>query len=276
MIWVRGEVVPDDALRISVLDRTFEHGLGLFETLRTWNGHATLLDRHLSRMRRSASELKLPLDPEDLPDAEAVAALLRADGREGDAALRITMSGGLSETRGSVVWMRTFELPPPTPDGTLALAPTSYWPREEHGRLAGHKTLNAWAKRIAYDEVRSWGWDEALIWSDERWCWEGTRTNLFLIEGNTLLTPRFDGPRLPGIMSGLVLERAPALGLEVRDIGVEHHDLIIVDEVFLTNAVRGIIPVGRFGDHLYLSRGPWTRRLWDDILPWLESGGTTS
>ena len=36
MIWVRGRIVPDDALAISVLDRTFEHGLGLFETLRTW------------------------------------------------------------------------------------------------------------------------------------------------------------------------------------------------------------------------------------------------
>ena len=43
LIWVRGEIVPDDALRISVLDRTFEHGLGLFETFRTWNGHPTLL-----------------------------------------------------------------------------------------------------------------------------------------------------------------------------------------------------------------------------------------
>ena len=43
MIWVRGQIVPDDGLSISVLDRTFEHGLGLFETLRTWNGQPTLL-----------------------------------------------------------------------------------------------------------------------------------------------------------------------------------------------------------------------------------------
>ena len=43
MIWVKGRLVPDEELRISVLDRTFEHGLGLFETFRTWNGHPTLL-----------------------------------------------------------------------------------------------------------------------------------------------------------------------------------------------------------------------------------------
>ena len=54
-IWVRGRVVPDESLRISVLDRTFEHGLGLFETLRTWNGYPTLLARHVERLKRSSA-----------------------------------------------------------------------------------------------------------------------------------------------------------------------------------------------------------------------------
>ena len=76
MIWFRGEVVPDEAVRISALDRTFEHGLGLFETFRTWNGRPTLLPRHLERMRRSARELGLVLDPADLPDDRAVTQLI--------------------------------------------------------------------------------------------------------------------------------------------------------------------------------------------------------
>ena len=103
MIWVGGSVVADDALSISVLDRTFEHGLGLFETFRTWNGHPSLLDRHLARLRRSAAELKLPLAPAALPDAAAVAALLRVEGHNEDRRLRITLSGGRSGSCGSVV-----------------------------------------------------------------------------------------------------------------------------------------------------------------------------
>ena len=74
MIWVGGRIVPDDSWRSASPTATFEHGLGLFETLRTWNGHPTLLDRHLARLRRSAEELGIPLDPADLPDAGAVAA----------------------------------------------------------------------------------------------------------------------------------------------------------------------------------------------------------
>ena len=79
MIWVRGGILPDLALRVSALDRVFEHGLGLFETFRTWNGHPTLLDRHLERMRRSAGELGLALDHRQVPDHRAILELIAAN-----------------------------------------------------------------------------------------------------------------------------------------------------------------------------------------------------
>ena len=85
MIWVGGRVVPDDALAVSVLDRTFEHGLGPvrdvpdLERSRDPPGPPSEPPRQLGR------ELGLPLDPAALPDAEAVADLLRANGVEGDA-----------------------------------------------------------------------------------------------------------------------------------------------------------------------------------------------
>src|SRR5271167_3267584 len=119
MIWVRGGFLPDLALRVSALDRVFEHGLGLFETFRTWNGHPTLLDRHLERIERSAGELGLALDPRQLPDAQAVRELIAAHesslGMGQDGRLRLTLSGGLSTTppSGSVLWMTVAPLPPP-------------------------------------------------------------------------------------------------------------------------------------------------------------------
>src|SRR5690242_10680759 len=113
MIWVRGTIVPDEALTISALDRTFEHGLGLFETLRTWCGRPVLLERHLNRLKESAGMLLLQRHGLALPDANAVAALIDAEGIEGDALLRITMSGGGTEAGSSVVWMRAVPLPAP-------------------------------------------------------------------------------------------------------------------------------------------------------------------
>ena len=79
MIWVGGRIVPDDALTVSVLDRTFEHGLGLFETLRTWGGRAVLLDRHLARLAlgRRAGDLRSTAAPSRTDGGRRE--LLRAD-----------------------------------------------------------------------------------------------------------------------------------------------------------------------------------------------------
>jgi branched-subunit amino acid aminotransferase/4-amino-4-deoxychorismate lyase len=274
MIWARGQIVSDETLRISVLDRTFEHGLGLFETLRTWNGHATLLPRHLERLERSARELQVPLDPTALPDHEAIRALLQADGRESDARLRITLSGGLSDSHGSTLWMRSFPLPPPIPEGGIVLGPA--WPARGDP-LASHKTLNYWPNRLMYADARAKGFDECITITPDGQLWEGSSSNLFVVVDGQLLTPPCTGRVLPGIMRGLILERGARLGLDVREAPLNLFDqLFQPEEVFLSNSVRGIMPVGRWGEACYPSPGPVARRLWDEILPWLKSGGTTT
>ena len=102
MIWTRGEIIPDDALRISVLDRTFEHGLGLFETFRTWNGHATLLCPAPGSAAALGRELGLPLEPGHLPDARPSCGWSRRAAYSGanDIRLRITLSGGMATQDG--------------------------------------------------------------------------------------------------------------------------------------------------------------------------------
>ncbi|MGZ3301462.1 MAG: aminotransferase class IV, partial [Isosphaeraceae bacterium] len=65
------------------------------------------------------------------------------------------------------------------------------------------------------------------------------------------------------------------LGLDIREAPLSLLDrLLRPEEVFLSNSVRGIMPVQQWGEARYPAPGPVTRRLWDDILPWLESGET--
>lgn len=273
MIWVNGQILADDALRISVLDRTFEHGLGLFETFRTWNGRATLLDRHLGRLRRSAEALRLPLDPKALPDARAVSMLLQADGRAGDAMLRLTLSGGLSESGGSTVWLRSYPLPPTSREGGARVTIAGSLRVDSRDPLAGHKSLNYWRLRHAFDEARADGFDEAIVTSPDGTLLEGTRTSLFMVREGTLITHPLDGRLLPGLMREVVLERAGALGIATRQIPQTLDDLEAWDEAFLTNAVRGIIPIGFFVRKALTAPGPITSRLGADLRHWLESGG---
>jgi branched-chain amino acid aminotransferase len=274
MIWVGGRVVPESELSVGVADRTFEHGLGLFETLRTWAGHPTLLARHRERMTRSARELGLPLDPAQLPDAAAVAMLRRAEQVEGDVRLRITLTGGTSDAGGSVAWMRSGPIPPPPPPDGARLGPS--WTVCADDPLARHKGLNYWRRRIAYEAARVQGFDECLSATPDGLLWEGSRTNLFWVVGPTLRTPPRDGPLVPGVMRALVIERAARMGWEVVEVAADEPALRGADEVFLTNAVRGIIPVRTSEIRESAVPGPRTAELWSDVRGWLERGGTPS
>jgi branched-subunit amino acid aminotransferase/4-amino-4-deoxychorismate lyase len=278
MIWYWDEIIPDDALSVSVLDRTFEHGLGLFETFRTWNGHPSLLNRNLQRMQDSARELGLPLEPDRLPDDRAVLGLLEASGFSPgqDARLRITLSGGRaaaveSLTDYSVLWMTAGPLPPPiSHSGAIITRSLMVAPADS---LARHKTLNYWRMRIASSQGLDEGSDEVLCLTADGLVWEATRSNIFLVRGRRLLTPGPDGPFLPGIMRRVVIDQARSMGLSVVEKPLPQERLSSAGEAFLTNSVWGMLPIARLMGAELPAPGPVTAELWQDIRSWLESGG---
>ncbi len=287
MIWFRGAIVPDEAVKIEALDRTFEHGLGLFETFRTWKGQPRLLGRHLDRMRRSARELGLTVDPGDWPDEVAVCELarevesaLRREAREAeyvpldvpDMRLRLVLTGGpapgLCRSRDSALWMTAVRLLPGNPAGARILRTILADPDDP---LARHKTLNYWRRRIEQERATAEGADEVLtVTPDGRFC-EGIRSNLFLIREGRLVTPSTDLPILPGVMRSAVIDRARAVGIEVVEGAIRIEQIAGFEEAFLTNSVRGMQPVSRLLETEFPAPGPITTRLWEQVRGWLES-----
>ncbi len=286
MIWVDGKIVGDDDLKLSVLDRTFEHGIGLFETLRTWSGRAPLLDRHLQRLERSSRELGISLSSASLPDQEAVARLVDAEGIGGDVALRITLTGGHDTIQGSTLFMRARPLPVEMRrEG--AIVDIGTWHVEIDDTLARHKSLNYWARRRAFESAQAMGFDETLsafdVLSVDQAPLEGSRTNVFVLCGETLTTPPISFPIVPGIMRGLLIELARELSIEVsQEICLFDESFSRVNEVFLTNSVRGIMPVNKliradpFRVFEWTAPGPLTQRLMILSSDWLRSWGESS
>ena len=277
MLWARGALIRDGELSVSVLDRTFEHGLGLFESFRTWNGHPTLLRRHLERLMTSARELGLPLEADQLPDPQAVAELIDAS-RDvvppgEDARLRITLSGGLetAPASGSLLWMSVGALPPPQREPGIIISDSIEVVADDP--LARHKTLNYWRRRIAHSGANAAGSDEILcVTRDGRIC-EASRSNIFLVEGRRIVTPSLDCPLLPGIMRRVVLEQAGKAGLDVHETSLQVERIKSADEAFLTNSVRGIVPIAQLMGVALRAPGRITRELWEHVLTWLEAGG---
>jgi branched-chain amino acid aminotransferase len=285
-VWVDGHVLPADATHLSVFDRGFQLGDGVFETLRARGGRVTELQEHVTRLRGSASGLGIAL-ASDIGEAleRGIADLLAAealDGPDGDASIRITVSRGAFHGRGLLppgeevaptvaiqVWP---VMPPPAGhvEQGLHLVSSSVR-RDPDNPLAMLKTTSRADYVYARLEARRAGGDDALFMTIDGLISESTSANVFLVrrvggEVTELATPALDCAILPGTTRSWLLGWAERVGLRPTEGWLTPRDLAAADEAFLSSSVAGILPVTRFdGKAIGIGRpGPWTRRARED------------
>jgi branched-chain amino acid aminotransferase len=285
-VWVDGHVQPADATHLSVFDRGFQLGDGVFETLRARAGRVTELQEHVARLRGSAEGLGIGL-PGDIGAAleRGIADLLAAeslDGPDGDASIRITVSRGAFHGRGLLppgedvaptVAIQVWPVSPP-PAGHLEQGlhlVSSSVRRDPQNPLAMLKTTSRADYVYARLEARRAGADDALFMTIDGLISEATSANIFLIRTTTddvaeLATPALDCAILPGTTRSWLLGWAEGVGLHPAEAWLTPRDLAAADEAFVSSSVAGILPVTRFdGRDIGTGRpGPWTRRARDD------------
>jgi len=243
--------------RLEAVDRGLMYGDGLFETLRVVGGVVPLWPRHAARLLASAVRLGLPA-----PDTDAILAEVRrlADGLA-DAVARVTFTAGSGE-RG---YARPHPAKPTTVVvvGALSLAGAPY--REgialrlcdtrlgDQPLLAGMKHLNRLEQVLARAEWSDATAQEGLMADQQGRIVCATAANLFVAIGGRLVTPPVDRCGVAGVARAEVLA---AGDIEIRHLAP--HELVAADEVFLTSAVRGILPVRAFAGRTW-QPGPVTR-----------------
>jgi branched-chain amino acid aminotransferase len=283
-ISLNGQLIPYDDARIAPADAGLLHGAGLFETCRVRNRHIFRIDDHIDRITRSAEELNLPLTLSAAQLRELTDDLLAVNDLT-DARLRLTI------TRGDLHAITPEE---PTPPLTLLLTASEFQPypaalydkgmtaiisaykQNPSYPLTGHKTTSYFDRILALQEAQRAQAGEALWFSTGgNWLAEGSISNIFLVDSSgTLMTPPLtvgeDSPEatqrrlcLPGITRKLTLELAIAANHLPHERLLSVNDLLGAQEVFLTNAIMGIMPVTRIERHEVAdgTPGPMTRQL---------------
>ena len=268
--YVNGQMVDADSATVPMADAGFQHGVGLFETFQVYGGGPFLLDRHLERLRSSATELGLAAEL----DVEALRAAVEhtldhatGDGRRVQRCrVRLTLTAGTlrmrpgaageaesAEVRQTVV---VHPQPPTAYDPAYferGVAVTIQGPAANPFDVtAGHKTLNYWPRLRALRQAAAAGASESVWLSVTNHLACGCVSNVFVVRGGVLLTPIARGeepagglpaPVLPGVTRGWLIEQAEASGVAVRREMLTVEDLLDADEVLLTNSGWGVLPV---------------------------------
>ena len=244
-VWVDGELVPAQRAVVSVYDRGFRTGEGVFETLRAYGQHVFRLHAHLERARAGAAELGFDPGPTDrLVDAVRTTARANHDELDGaDSALRLTISAGSIDPRSPIPGRATG---PPTVVVTShplaaaadeATAVTLPLARELPHVKAVSYLVAVTAKRRA----RDLGADEALLTDGDGRVLEGATSNVFAVVRGTLVTPATDSGLLAGVTRGVVLELARQMGIDVAERPLGVAELLGAEEAFLTSTTREIV-----------------------------------
>lgn len=260
-VWVDGRLLPADGAHISVYDRGFQLGDGIFETLRAGAGHVAELPEHLARLHRSAAGLDIELpDDTDARIEGGIRELLAAeglDGADGDASIRITVTRGAFHGRGLLppslgtpptVAIQAWPVTPPAPghlDAGLHLVASAVR-RDPENPLATLKTTSRADYVHARLEARRAGADDALFLTTDGHLSEATSANVFLVRGDELATPDLACAILPGTTRSWILAWGLRVGLLPLESWLTTRDLVEADEAFLCSSVAGILPVTAF------------------------------
>lgn len=255
-VYLNGRFVEEPDANVSIYDGGFMHGAGLFETMRAENGRVFRLESHVERLRESAAKLLTPIERSALPAEGVFTELLERNGLK-TARVRMTVTAGAmrgdknAENTGCTVCVTAAQLDSYPLDYyekgvPVALCDYRLSPSDP---IAGHKTTNYLPRLLALRQAQQGQCVEALWFTTANRLAEGSISNVFVINKETLKTPPLETPVLPGIARGVVLEIAAAAAKQVEECPLTVNDLLDGDEVLLTNAIMQVVPVIRVEKH---------------------------
>ena len=236
-----------EASAISVDDRGLQYGDGLFETMAAVNGRVRNFARHMERLADGCRRLGMPMPAVELFAVECERAL--AGLGAGSVKIMLTRGPGPRSYR-----------PPAEPSLTRVVVSSGPKPRNDpdtgivvrlcetplglNPRLAGLKHLNRLEQVMACSEWNDPAIAEGLMSSVDGRLVCATAANFFLVRDGRLLTPDIRDCGVAGVMRQVVLAAARDLGVTASIEDIRPEALDSADEVFVTNAVTGVRPVG--------------------------------
>ena len=250
LAFLNGQLIPESEATVSVLDRSFLYGDGLFETIRIHRGQPFCWRRHWDRLALGSRSLDLRIPLPESALRETSQELIHRNGCE-EGVLRLHLSRGVGRRGYSPAGAESPTLvltthPAPEADPTRPRRwrlVTSAWPLPAFSPLTPLKTANKLIAVMARAEAEAVGMDEALMLNPAGHVVEGTASNVFWIDGGRLCTPPLTAGALAGITRGLVLELARDLDVPVDEPQVEPGVLQRSDGLFMTLSSLGLVPV---------------------------------
>lgn len=284
VVYLNGQFLPRGEARLSVDERGFFFGDGVYEVTRAVGGRLFEWPRHLRRLERGLREMRLtPNIGGDELESISLRLLRDNDLGDGEAAVYLQITRGAAP--------RTHHFPPAGTPCTVFLSATRFTPPHEVRAKGGTavtfpdfrwargdiKSLNLIPSVLAKQHAVDHGAAEAIFIRDGA-VTEGSHTNVFGVIDGELRTYPESNYILAGITRDVTLEIAAELGIPVRLMPIFTHEFPRLEELFITGTTSDVMPIVALNGLPVADGRPGriTMALYEALVPRLTAAGAAA
>jgi len=253
LVYLNGQLLPLEQAHISVMDRGFLFGDGVYEVIPVYGGRCFRFDEHLDRLGRNLSETRIPQPHTRAQWRQICEQLMATLQAEKDQMIYVQVTRGPAPLREHkfpadmqpTVFAFTRAVAPPAE--TLPAPIRAISCEDIRWQRCDIKSISLLANVLMTEDALEAGASEAILIRDGL-ALEGASTNLFVVLDDVLYTAPTDQRILAGITRDLLVELARKHGQSVREEVVAAGDLARASEIWVSSSTREMVPVTTLND----------------------------
>lgn len=248
-VFLNGEYLPIDQARISVFDRGFTFGDGVYEVFLVYHRKIFRLQEHLERLNNSLTAIYMDNPYSDSQWQELLIKLVM-DSPADNQSLYLQITRGVSERDHAIDIAEkptVFAMSKPLPERDFSSGIKAIVADDIRWQLCYIKATTLLPSVILRHQASLAGAREAILVKDDS-VTEGAASNVFIVIDGVVKTPPKDGRILPGITRDLVVELLNESGVVCQETNITRDELYTAEEIWVTSSTWEIVPVVMLDD----------------------------
>ncbi len=253
-VYLNGDFIPLNEAKVSVLDRGFLFGDGVYEVIPVYNGHLFRADEHLTRLKNSLKGISITIELTHV-ELNAIFKELINKNASGNQAIYLQITRGTMSQRlhswdqhlspNIFIMCSPTEYPNQMIDTKGSKAITLDDIRWDYCHL---KTINLLPNALLRQKAIAKESIEAILIRDGK-AIEGAASNLFIVKDDVIITPPKSNHLLGGITRDLILELCTNNKILYRETHISEDELHNANEVWITSSTKEIVPITTLNQH---------------------------
>jgi len=256
VVYLNGNYSPKHETSLSILDRGFLFGDGVYELIPIYNKKIFYIDAHLERLKSSLKQINIaPSLLEDVDIIEIINRLIDQNNYD-DYFIYVHISRGVDQKRNHI-YSEDYE-------PTILIMGENYVPFNRDVIINGKKAIleddYRWLKSnikstsllanvLIKNKANDNGAYEALLLRDG-FLTEGSASNVFMVKDGIIKTPRLSNKLLPGITRKFLVDLISLHHLEYSECDISKHELLDADEIFCSSSTNPVVPITQVDDKI--------------------------